>query len=98
MFALDYGFNPAGHGVRLVDVLPVHFDTQLVPPWFVAAFVSADVQFDGIARLEARGETTIDLTLQARHAGDGRLQTVVQCDQMSQPLQRDEATSIVAAP
>lgn len=92
---VNRGSEPAST-VRTTIVLP--HGMQLVSAQGATRYTQSGDQlsFEAIEQLNARGETTIDLVLQGRQAGDGRLQVTVQCDQMSQALRRDEATSVVA--
>lgn len=61
-----------------------------------AGNTARQLSFAPIAQLDPHGETVIDLTLQARRPGEARLLAQVQCDQMSQPLNGEEATMIVS--
>jgi uncharacterized repeat protein (TIGR01451 family) len=57
-----------------------------------------EIQFDPIASLDPRDEVTLELTLQARAAGSGRLQLAVQSDKIPEPIRREELVHVVAAP
>ncbi len=55
-----------------------------------------EVQFAPIAKIEPRADAVIELTLKARTPGAVRLEVQAQCDQLPEPIRREEVTTIVA--
>ena len=57
-----------------------------------------ELQFAPIARLEPRSDAVIELTLKGRRTGNARLQLSVECDEVNEPVRREEVLPIVALP
>jgi len=55
-----------------------------------------EVQFAPIAKIEPRADAVIELTLKARTPGAVRLEVQAQCDQLPEPIRREEVTTIVS--
>ncbi|MGQ0634597.1 MAG: hypothetical protein ACT4QC_08300 [Planctomycetaceae bacterium] len=53
-----------------------------------------EIQFAPIDRLEPRHEATFELTVTARAMGDARLEVAVTCDQIAEPIRREDATTV----
>jgi hypothetical protein len=58
------------------------------------AAAGLDVQFSPIGRLDSRSDTLIEVTVKARRAGNARFQVEVQCDQVAEPVRREEVTTV----
>ena len=54
-----------------------------------------EVQFAPIAKIEPKADAAIELTLKARMTGAARLEVQAQCDQLPEPIRREEVTTIV---
>ena len=55
-----------------------------------------EVQFAPITKIEPRADAVIELTLKARTTGAARLEVQAQCDQLPDPIHREEVTTIVS--
>jgi uncharacterized repeat protein (TIGR01451 family) len=53
-----------------------------------------EVRFSPVARLDSRGDTTIELTVKALRPGSARIQVQAQCDQVTEPVRREEVTTV----
>ena len=84
--------------VRIAIVVPVNLQVVSVKGPGNYRRNADQVQFDAIPRLDARNETQIEVTFQAASAGPFRVETLVQSDQMAQPLRAEEASTVVALP
>lgn len=56
-----------------------------------------EIRFAPIPRLEPGHEATLELTLSARTAGDARIEVAVRCEQIEEPIRRDDMTRIARA-
>jgi uncharacterized repeat protein (TIGR01451 family) len=54
-----------------------------------------ELQFAPIARIDPSADVVIELTLTARTAGAARLEVQAQCDQLPDPIRREEVTTVV---
>jgi uncharacterized repeat protein (TIGR01451 family) len=52
--------------------------------------------FSPIKRLDPRGDVVIELTLEAGQAGTARLKVAAECEQVTEPVRREEVTTIAA--
>jgi len=57
---------------------------------------AVEVQFAPIAKIEPKADAVIELTLKARTNGTARLEVQAQCDQLPEPIRREEVTTIVS--
>jgi len=55
-----------------------------------------EVQFAPIAKIESRADAVFELTLKAGTNGTARLEVQAQCDQLPEPIRREEVTTIVS--
>jgi uncharacterized repeat protein (TIGR01451 family) len=56
-----------------------------------------NLEFAPIAKIEPRADVAFELTLTARTAGAARLEVQVQCDQLPDPIRREEVTTVVTS-
>jgi uncharacterized repeat protein (TIGR01451 family) len=56
-----------------------------------------EIRFSPVARIDSRGDTPIELTVKALHAGTARVQVETQCDQVSEPVRREDVTTVAAS-
>jgi hypothetical protein len=54
-----------------------------------------NLEFAPIAKIEPRADVAFELTLTARTAGAARLEVQAQCDQLPDPIRREEVTTVV---
>lgn len=54
------------------------------------------LRFAPVAQLDSRGDVTIEVVLGARRIGSARVRVEVQCDQISEPVSREETTTVAA--
>ncbi|HEY2249976.1 MAG TPA: hypothetical protein VGH74_02905, partial [Planctomycetaceae bacterium] len=54
------------------------------------------VEFAPIAKIEPKADAVIELTLKAHTNGTARLEVQAQCDQLPEPIRREEVTTIVS--
>jgi uncharacterized repeat protein (TIGR01451 family) len=58
--------------------------------------IATVIRFAPIKRLDARADAMIELTLKAREAGNARLRVEVECEQITEPVRREEVTTVAA--
>jgi uncharacterized repeat protein (TIGR01451 family) len=58
---------------------------------------SAEIEFAPIRAIDPRADATFELTFKARHAGPARVQVQARCDQLTEPIRREEVTNVVTA-
>ena len=61
-----------------------------------AARGAIEVQFAQIAKIETRANAVFEATLRARTRGAARLEVQAQCDQLPEPIRREEITTVVS--
>ena len=57
----------------------------------------AEIEFAPIRAIDPRADATFELTFKARHAGPARVQVQARCDQLTEPIRREEVTNVVTA-
>jgi uncharacterized repeat protein (TIGR01451 family) len=60
-----------------------------------AAPSSAEIEFAPIRTIDPRADAAFELTFKARHPGPARVQVQARCDQLADPIRREEVTTVV---
>jgi uncharacterized repeat protein (TIGR01451 family) len=84
----------AATNVRPVAIVPATMQVMQIGGQLRFRQVANRIEFEPIPRLEPNGSALATVTLRAIRPGDTRLQTQVQCDQLSLPLTHEEAAII----
>jgi uncharacterized repeat protein (TIGR01451 family) len=56
---------------------------------------SADIEFAPIRTIDPRGDAVFELMFKARDPGPARVQILARCDQLAEPIRREEITTVV---
>jgi len=82
---------PAGLQLVSADGPTSHREFGVTQP----AQGTKEIQFAPIARIDPQADVVIELTLTARTAGTARLDVQAHCDQLPDPIRREEVTTVV---
>ena len=63
-----------------------------------AALSSAEIEFSPIRTIDPQADAVFELTFKARDPGPARVQILARCDQLAEPIRREEVSTTVVTP